>query len=100
MSVLIKVHEVYRKIVAVCDKELLGKRFEEGKLQLEINERFYGGEELSEEKAIKLLRKAFQDDACFNFVGKNSVELGIKAGIIDSKCIIKIQGVPHALALL
>lgn len=100
MGILIKVHENYRKVVAVCDSELLGKKFEEGKLQLNVNEFFYNGKEYDENKALKILGNAQQDDACFNFVGNNSVELGIKAGIIGKGCFIKIQGVPHALSLL
>ena len=100
MAVLIKVHENYRKIVAVCDPELLGKKFEEGKRQLNVNEFFYNGKEYDESKALKLLENAKQDDACFNFVGENSVNLGIKLGIVGKNGIIRIQNVPHALSFL
>jgi hypothetical protein len=100
MAVLIKIHENYRKVVAVCDPELLGKKFEEGKLQLNVNDFFYSGKEYDEGKALKILGNAKQDDACFNFVGKISVDLGIKLGIIDKNCVLKIQGIPHALSLL
>ena len=100
MKVLIKTHEHYRKVVAVCDPELVGKKFEEGNLQLNVSEFFYQGDEYNEEKALKVLEAARQDDACFNFVGKNSIELGAKSGIIDKNCVLKIQGVPLALSLL
>lgn len=99
-TILIKIHDFYRKIVAVCDKSLLGKKFEENNLQLEINEKFYGGKEIKKVEAIKLLKKAQEEDACFNFVGENAVSVGIEAGIIDKDCVIRIGGVPHALALL
>jgi uncharacterized protein len=98
--VLIKVHEDYKKIVAICDSDLIGKRFEEGKLQLHVNEHFYKGEEFNDIKALKILKDAQQDDACFNFVGKKAIDLGAKAGIIDKNRVLVIQGVPHALALL
>ena len=100
MAVLIKIHENYRKVVAICDSELLGKKFEQGKLQLNVNEFFYNGKEYDENKALKVLSNAKQDDACFNFVGQNSINLGIKLGIIDKNCILRIQGIPHALSLL
>ncbi|MCS7134728.1 MAG: DUF424 family protein [Candidatus Pacearchaeota archaeon] len=100
MQVLIRIHEAYRKIVAVCDPELLGKKFEEGNLQLEINERFYNGKKIDEKSAIKILKKAQAEDACFNFVGEKSIKIAIKAGIIDKECVLRIQGIPHALALL
>lgn len=99
-KILINIHEHYRKIVAVCDSDLLGKKFEEGKMQLDVNEKFYGGKEYEKKKALKILKNALEDDACFNFVGKNSVNLGIEAGLIKKENIIIIQGVPHALAFL
>ncbi|MCL6500538.1 MAG: DUF424 family protein [Candidatus Pacearchaeota archaeon] len=99
-KVFVKIHQAYREIIAVCDSELLGKRFEEGNLQLEINKHFYGGEEMSESQALELLNEKAEEDACFNFVGKLAVELGAKAGIVDMDRVIKIQGVPHAMGLL
>ncbi|OYT37628.1 hypothetical protein B6U82_01370 [Candidatus Pacearchaeota archaeon ex4484_31] len=99
--VLIKIHKAYREIVAVCDPELIGKKFEEGKRQLEVNEQFFKGKEMDEEEAIELLKEKFVDDACFNFVGENAVKVGIKAGLIDEKeGIMKIQGIPYALYLI
>jgi uncharacterized protein len=99
-TILIKIHENYRKIIAVCDQGLLGKKFEEGKLQLEVNEKFYGGKEYEKKKALKILRNALSDDACFNFVGENSIDLGVEAGLIKKENQIMIQGVPHAIAVL
>lgn len=100
MKVLIKIHEHYRKVVAVCDPGLVGKRFEQGNLQLNVGEFFYQGQEYNEEKALKILEAARQDDACFNFVGDDAIELGAKAGIISKNSVILIQGVPTALGLL
>ena len=99
MSVLVKIHQAYREIVAVCDKDLLGKKFEQGDRQLEVNERFFGGEEMQDDKIIELLKEKAEDDACFNFVGKKAVELGAKADIIDEKRVLKIQKVPIAMSL-
>lgn len=97
---LVKVHEAYRKTVAVCDSELLGKRFEEGNMQLDVNKDFYGGEKKSEKEVVEILKDAELDDATFNFVGKKAIRAGIKAGIIDEGCVMEIQGIPHALSLL
>ena len=100
MTVLIKIHKVYREIIAVCDSELVGKKLENDKMQLEVSKEFYGGEEMSENRILKLLKEKVQEDASFNFVGNDSIEIGIKAGIIDKERIIKIKNVPHAMALL
>jgi hypothetical protein len=98
--VLIKIHETYRKIVAVCDKELVGKKFEQGNLQLDVNDNFYGGKEFNDSDALEILKDELSEDACFNFVGKNAIELGAKAGVINKKRVLMIQDVPHAMALL
>lgn len=99
---LVKIHHAYREIVAVSDFGLLGKKFEQGNTQLEINEHFYGGGEskiVSEKQLLRILKEAEENDACFNFVGKKSVEAAIKAGLVERQGIIKIQGIPHALVL-
>jgi hypothetical protein len=90
----------YRNIVAICDEELLGKYFSEGKLQLEVKKSFYYGEPYSEDEVILIMKKMFKEDATFNIVGENSVNAAIKAGIIDESCVKRIQGIPFALVLL
>lgn len=104
VEISIKIHEAYRKIVAVCDKELIGKKFEENNLQLDINPKFYSGEykddEDNEEEIIELLKDQEKEDSCFNIVGENACNIAIKAGIIDESSIIQIQGIKHALSLL
>lgn len=95
----VKIHKTYRDVVAICDSELLGKMFEEGKFQLYIKENFFNGEEVSEDKLIKIMKKMAAEDSTFNIVGTKSVKAGLKAGIISEKGIKKIQGVPFALVL-
>ena len=51
-AMLVKIHNSYRKVVAVCDSDIIGKRFDEGKRQLDIRENFYKGDEVNEEEAI------------------------------------------------
>ena len=96
----IKIHRSYRDVVAICDKELLGKRFEQGNLQLEVKETFFNGEEVSEEKASKIIKDMSTEDATFNIVGKRSVNLALKCGIINEEGIKTIQEVPFALVLM
>ena len=89
----------YRDVVAICDEELLGKKFEEGKFQLNIKENFYKGEEVDLKSAVKIMKKMSAEDAIFNIVGKNSVNAAIKVGIISKEEVGKIQKVPFALVL-
>lgn len=97
---LVKIHQAYRKIVAICDAELLGRKFEQGDLQLEVKKEFYGGERKNEKQVIEIIELESSEDALFNLVGAKAVDAGIKAGIISGEGIIKIQNVPHALVLL
>lgn len=100
---LVKMHRAYREIVAVSDIGLLGKRFEDEKAQLEVNEHFYGGKDsktVNEKQLMKILQEAEENDACFNFVGKEAVNIAIKKGLVDKNSVIKIKGIPHALTLI
>ncbi len=94
---LIKIHDSYRKVVAVCDTDLIGKKFEEGKMQLDVRENFFRGKEISGEKAVEILQKEKNNYATFNIVGTRSIKTAIKAGIISKGNIGKVDGVPFAL---
>lgn len=96
----VKIHNSYRDVVAICDSDLVGKRFEEGKFQLDVKENFFRGEEIGEEKVIKILRDMATEDSTFNIIGEKSTNTAIKAGLITKEGIKKIQGVPFALVLL
>jgi len=86
-------------VVAVCDSELIGKIFEEGKLNLEVKESFFKGEDVSKEKLIQLFSNMSKEDATFNIVGEESVKVAIKSGIASKENIMKIQGIPLILVL-
>ena len=96
----IKIINSYRYVVAICDSELLGKRFEQENFQLDVKESFYKGKEHTEEEAIEIIEDMIKEDATFNIVGKKSVEIALKTGIITKEGIEKIQGVPFAMVLL
>ncbi len=93
---LAKIHKTPegKIILAVCDSDLIGKTFEENNLRLDLSSNFYKGEETSKEKILELFKIAHM----VNLVGKQSVELGKKAGIVEK--IITIKGIPHAQAVV
>jgi len=89
----VKIHKSEGKnIIAICDEDLIGKNFSEGKFVLNITERFYKGEKLSPEEVLELMKDALS----LNIVGENSINLALKNKIIEKESIIKIQGIPHA----
>jgi len=97
---IINIIRTYRDVVAICDSELLGKRFEEGRFQLDVKESFFKGDETDEEKAIEIMRDMAKEDATFNIVGEQAVSAALKAGIIKQEGIEKIANIPFALILL
>ena len=97
---LVRIIKSYRDIVAVCDSELLGKRFEENNFQIEVKESFFKGEDFPEDKVVEIMRKMSLEDSTFNIVGEKSVGAALKAGIISEGQIGEIQGIPFAIILL
>ena len=96
----VNVIKTYRDVVAICDSELLGKKFEQGGFQIDVKENFYKGEEVSEKEAIEIMRDMAKEDATFNIVGEQSINAALKAKIISKEGIKKIQDIPFALVLL
>ena len=94
---LVKIHKKeHRTIVAVCDKQLLGKLLEENSKQLDLRGDFYNGEEKNAEEIGDLMRNA---DGV-NLVGEESVALGLQEGVIEKEHVLTVKGVPHAQAVL
>ena len=87
---------IYKKgndlLLGACDEKLLGKKFEDGKFQIDVKREFYDGERITSEAFRKLL----EDATIANLVGKETIKCAIKAGVVDPECIIEIKGIPYA----
>ncbi|MFH1443752.1 MAG: DUF424 family protein [Candidatus Micrarchaeota archaeon] len=84
---------VERRVVAICDKELLGKVFEEGELVLDLQKyrSFYEGESVTVAEVGKMVEGAGN----INLVGKKAIAAASKNIEIDKRMVRKIGGVPH-----
>jgi uncharacterized protein len=91
---IVKEHktEEGRLLLAICDSDLLGKKFEEGKKQLDLSSDFYKGKEKSDQEIIDLMKKAYM----MNMVGQNSVTLAINENLISGEHVEEIAGIPYA----
>lgn len=96
----VKIHKSYRDVVGICDKELLGKKFEQENFQLDVKESFFKDKQVTPKQASQILQDMDMEDATFNIVGKKSTELALKLGIITQEGIKKIDNVPFALVLM
>lgn len=89
----IKIHEGEdREVVAFCDKDLIGKKFEDDSIVLDINSRFYEGEDVEKEDVLIILKDAIN----VNIVGKESVKISIEVGIISDDDVREVEGIPYA----
>ena len=79
-------------LVAACDSGLIGRRFEEGELQLELWPGFFEGEKVDKRLFLEVLALS----TVANLVGEETVGAAVEAGMVDPECIIRIDSVPHA----
>ena len=79
-------------LLCACDENLLGKKFKEGKFQIDVAQNFYNGNRVDK----KTLQQHLENATIANLVGKETVESALEAGVINSECVLRIDGVPHA----
>ncbi len=79
-------------IVAVCDKNIIGKVFREGEFVLRLDEYFYKGKETDKDEVQDSLSCA----TIANIAGEKAVACAVECGCIDPETIIFIEGIPHA----
>ena len=82
-------------VLAVCDEELLGRTFTEGRLRLHVSEAFYGGDTVDEDILIQHMQRA----SSINLVGREAVSVAIREGLVDEGCVLTVEGVMHAMVL-
>jgi uncharacterized protein len=86
----LKVHRQGAEVlIAVCDSDLVGKKFAEGRLRLEVSKDFFGEEMASPEEVEAALRSA----TIANFVGCCAVEQAICLGYVERENVLSIDGV-------
>jgi len=95
---IVKIHKTENKqiLVAVCDKELLGKKFEECNKQLDLSSDFYDGDERSDKETSDIMRNSYM----LNLVGEKTIKLALEDGLILPENIKKIADIPYANIIL
>lgn len=79
-------------LIVVTDSDIIGKKFEEERLQLDLTKKFYHGEVKNKEETKHIMKTARH----LHLTGKASVAIGVEMDIVDPKKIIFIDKVPHA----
>jgi hypothetical protein len=89
---IIKIHKgPHGEVLVISDKEIMGKKFEEGQLQLDLSSDFYKGEEKGEKEIKELTKCAY----ILHLTGKKTAALFVKLGLVEKKEILFVDGVPH-----
>ena len=90
----LKIHETKQgRIVAACDRELIGKVLDDGKIHLDLDRSrsFYMGKPATAEE----LKEALGNFVSANLVGKNTVNVAIDGGFAQETDVIYINATPH-----
>ncbi len=96
--VYVKVHKTeddessFGDIVAVCDKDLLGKTFKEKDVVLTINAEFFEGFLTTLDEALEYIRRA----SIAVLVGEKVVSKAVSEGLVLSEAVLTVEGIPYA----
>ncbi len=97
MKVYLKIHRRNDiETVACCDETLLNHIFTEGNLRIEINSNFFGGDLLSIDQALEILKEA----SYFNIVGENIINKAIDLQLLPKEGVRKINNIPMAIKMM
>ncbi|WP_237265302.1 MULTISPECIES: DUF424 domain-containing protein [unclassified Thermoplasma] len=90
---MMKISEVRGEVLlAAADADILGKKFREKNLHIEIYPSFYGEVRVTDEMFLSSLNMC----TIANLVGEYTIGLAIDAGFIDRENILYIQKIPYA----
>jgi hypothetical protein len=89
----LRVHQQGREtLIAVCDSDILGEKFKEGHLHIDVSSDFFGDEPATGSEVEAALRRA----TMANFVGCKTVEHAIRLGYVEKENVLSIDGVLYA----
>ena len=84
----VKIHEYEGQILlAVCDRELLGRELRKGDIVLTVPRYFYEGHEASLDEVLDLIRDADIVVA----TGRKIIEELIKRGVVAEESVLKLD---------
>lgn len=81
----------HQGVLAACDEDLIGKKFEDGELILDVKESFYRGDRVSGAELGRML----SGYGNINLVGEQTIKIAKKSKLVDK--VGRIKGVPYAM---
>lgn len=90
MGCLLRVHD--GSVVAVCDEDIVGRKFFENDLVVDVDSDFFGGKPVSVDEVVDAVRGA----SSVNAVGNDVVALLVERGIVSASGVKVVDGVGFA----
>ena len=81
-----------RIVLALCDKELIGKKISDSNAQLDLTSEFYNGKNVDEDT----LKNLVQESYIINCVGKKSIKFLISLSVLEEDNVGHVKKTPHA----
>ena len=81
-----------RRVVAACDRDILGKEFNEDPRKIFVDPVFYFQKMIQKDELLNLIETA----DIVNLVGNISVGIAIDASFVHPDHVIVIEGIKHA----
>lgn len=78
-------------LLAACDSDLLGKKFHEGEITLDVKESFYSGERATSSELCTNFEKA----TIANLIGEKTIDAALSDGFGAEDDILRVDGIPH-----
>ncbi|MFP4403417.1 MAG: DUF424 family protein [Nanoarchaeota archaeon] len=95
--ILVKKHITNNRLMlALCDKDIFGKKYIENSVVLDLNCDFYNGLVMPDDEIKELIKKSY----IVNAAGIKSINLIKELNLIDEKNILFIEKIPHAQILI
>jgi hypothetical protein len=98
LKMIVKIHKTQdkRKIVAICDESILGKKIHYKDLQLDLSSDFYKGNMIKESELKVMIKGAY----IVNAVGEKSIKTLLGLCMIKEENIKKIKNIPYVQIII
>lgn len=80
------------EVLVISDAEIIGRKYEEGNLQLDLSKEFYRGERKSEDELLQMIDRFY----ILHLTGPKTVSLFVRLKLVDPAKVLSVKGIPHA----
>ncbi len=81
-------------LVSVCDPDVVGATYEDGKVSLTVEASFYEAD--AEEAGADAVADSLARATTANLVGEESVAVAVERGFVDEANVLDLDGTVHA----